>query len=86
MFEIIFHNRAQKAYDKLDDKTASRINKAIEGLKVNPFLGKDIKKLRGKLEGRYRLRVGALRVVYKVEVDESLIIIEAIGGRGDIYS
>jgi len=58
MYRVLLHRNAAKAYD--DDKAVARINKAIDALKNNPFHGSDIKKLGGKLEGKYRLRVGGL--------------------------
>ena len=85
MFELILHRRAQRSYNKLDSKTASRVNIAMEALKANPISGKGATRLRGKLEGRYRLRVGDLRIIYRVEREGMLVIVEAIGSRGDIY-
>ncbi len=57
----------------------------METLKANPISGKGATRLRGKLEGRYRLRVGDIRIIYRVEREERLVIIEAIGSRSDIY-
>ncbi len=85
MFKIIFHRKAEKFYQKVDKKTIQKFNEAIDNLQSNPFFGRDIKKLRGKLKGKYRLRVGNLRIVYQVEKEENLILIEAIGQRGGIY-
>ncbi len=85
MFEILLSARARKSYEKLDDRVVRRLNSAIEALGINPFSGKDIKRMRGTLEGRYRLRVGSLRVIYRIEVEEALVVIESIGARGDIY-
>ena len=53
MFKLFFHKRARKSYDKISEKTAKKFNEAIENLKINPFAGKDVKKLRGKLTGKY---------------------------------
>ncbi|HEC86379.1 MAG TPA: type II toxin-antitoxin system RelE/ParE family toxin [Thermoplasmatales archaeon] len=61
------------------------INKAIDALKNNPFHGSDIKRLRGKLEGKYRLRVGEYRVVYSLDEKEKTIIIMDIRLRKSIY-
>jgi len=85
MFELILHRGAQKCYSKLDSKTASRINVAMETLRANPLSAKGITRLRGKLKGRYRLRAGDFRIIYRVDREEQLIIVEAIGSRGDIY-
>jgi mRNA interferase RelE/StbE len=85
MFKILLHNNAAKAYNKLDDKTATRINRAIDALKDNPFHGKDIKRLRGKLKGKYRLRVGGYRIIYRIEEEEKVLIIEDIKLREKVY-
>jgi mRNA interferase RelE/StbE len=85
MFEIILFNPAGKFYDRLDDKLKAKVTTAIEGLKNNPFRGKDIKKLKGKLEENYRLRIGDIRVVYQIDKEASLIIIKAMGRREGIY-
>ncbi len=85
MFKIFFHKKAQKSYNKIGKETIKKFNKAIENLKINPYVGNDIKKLKGKLAGKHRLRIGNLRVVYRVERGENIILIESIGGRGNIY-
>lgn len=54
-------------------------------MKNNPFYGRNIKRLKGDLEGKFRLRVGKYRVVYRVEKVEKIIIIEDIGRRGKVY-
>ena len=38
---------SNKIYKELDDKTAAKINNAIDALKENPFYGRNIKRLRG---------------------------------------
>ena len=83
MFEIVLFPKAAKFYNKLDDKTAKRIDKGIEELKSNPLSGNNIKKLSGNLAGKYRLRIGDIRIVYFVE--GQTVVIEAIGYRGNIY-
>lgn len=85
MYNVSPHKKAFKYYESLDDKTARRINKAIETLSNNPFEGPHIKRLRGIHEGKYRYAVGDLRIVYRVNEEEKIIFIEAIGPRGNIY-
>jgi mRNA-degrading endonuclease RelE of RelBE toxin-antitoxin system len=46
MYKITLHKKAAKRYEKLDDKTSARLNKAMDALKENPFYGRDIKRLR----------------------------------------
>jgi len=85
MYKVFPHKKAIKYYENLDDKTAKRINKAIEGITTNPLEGPRIKRLRGIHEGKYRYAVGDLRIVYRINVEDKTILIEAIGPRGDIY-
>ncbi|TLD42808.1 MAG: RelE/StbE replicon stabilization toxin [Candidatus Jettenia ecosi] len=85
MFKILLSKKATKYYEKLDDKTARKVNKAIEEIGNNPFRGTHIKRLIGNLEGKYRYKLGHIRIVYIVNNEKEIIIIEAIGARGDIY-
>ena len=85
MYKVFPHKKAVKYYESLDDKTARRINKAIESISRNPLEGLHIKRLRGTHEGKYRYAVGDLRIVYRVNSEEKTVLIEAIGPRGDIY-
>lgn len=85
MYRVLLHRNAAKVYEKLDEKTVARINKNIDTLKGNPFYGKNIKRLRGELQGRYRLRVGGYRIVYRVDEGEKAVVIENIGLRGNVY-
>ncbi len=85
MYKVSSHKKAVKYYVSLDDKAARRINKAIEAMSNNPFEGAHIKKLRGTHEGKYRYAVGDLRIVYRINEEEKIILIEAIGPRGNIY-
>lgn len=63
MFEIIFSKEAEKEYNKLNNNLVRYVNKGMEAIKKNPFWGIHIKKLKGELEGNYRLRLGDLRIV-----------------------
>ncbi len=85
MYKVLPHKRAVKYYESLDDKTAKRVNRAIEEISKNPSEGRHIKRLRGRHEGKYRYAVGSLRIVYIVNVEERTVLVEAIGPRGDVY-
>jgi len=85
MYNVFSHKKAVKYYASLDDKKEKRKNKANEIISKNPLEGPHIKRLRGTHEGKYRYAVGDLRIVYRVNVEDKTILIEAIGPRGDIY-
>jgi mRNA interferase RelE/StbE len=85
MYKVFLHKKAIKYYESLDDKTAKRINKAMEIISKNPLEVPHIKRLRGTHEGKYRYAVGDLRIVYRVNEKDKTILVEAIGPGGDIY-
>ena len=83
---IEFKKKAIKALEQMDKATKQRIRKAIEGLTLTPPKG-DIKLMQGYDDGRYRLRVGQYRIIYRYDKGgavEILLILD-IGARGDIY-
>ncbi|MEE3334240.1 MAG: type II toxin-antitoxin system RelE/ParE family toxin [Ruminococcus sp.] len=83
---IQYKKRAVKAINSMDKSTKQRIKIAIEGLAQIPPKG-DIKQMQGYKDGRFRLRVGQYRIIYKYTDNgnvEILLIID-IGVRGDIY-
>lgn len=83
---IEFKKKAVKVLNQMDRATKQRIREAIEGLTLTPPKG-DIKPMQGYTDGRYRLRVGQYRVIYRYDrtgAVEILLILD-IGARGDIY-
>jgi mRNA interferase RelE/StbE len=68
---------------KLEANTYRRLAAAIEGLVEVPPLG-DIRPLKGQA-GVYRLRVGGFRVLFRVDHQEEVVFVDAIGSRGDVY-
>jgi mRNA interferase RelE/StbE len=45
----------------------------------------DIKKLAGKWEGFYRIRVGRLRIIAEFQFEDFSVYIEEIDWRGNVY-
>jgi len=84
-FDIELTDEAEKQYNALDDTVIKRINTAIEKLVENPFFGPNIVKLRGKLEGQYRYRVGSYRIVYNVSKEKHVITLKGFFQRGSAY-
>ncbi len=60
-----------------------RLKEKLLEVKQNPFFGNDIKKLQGIGENLYRLRIGKIRVIYKILQNDIEII--DIDYRGNIY-
>jgi mRNA interferase RelE/StbE len=84
--EIQYEKSAVKYLKSLQKPQRSLILDAIEKLTHKPAEG-DIKRLNGYKDGRFRLRVGKYRIIYKYLSDNEIevLCIMDIGSRGDIY-
>ena len=81
-YTVSLSNRAEKQLDKLSEKMAHPVIKAIANLGLNPR-PYGYRKLKGR-DG-YRIRVGDYRIIYVIE--DLLLIVEVIdlGHRKDVY-
>jgi mRNA interferase RelE/StbE len=59
-----------------------RLSAAIGSLAAEPFQGK---KLRGDLDGKYSLRVGTYRIIYRIFKNRLLVWVIDLGHRREIY-
>ncbi|WKZ14513.1 MAG: type II toxin-antitoxin system YoeB family toxin [Candidatus Jettenia caeni] len=72
MFKVLLGKKAAKYYENLDDKTARKVNKAIEEISSSPFRGTHIKRLVGNLEGKYRYKLG---YTHKLRINQTKIVL-----------
>ena len=85
-YKLLFLKEAAEEFKKLDKAVQRIIKEKLEILAQNPELIKNnIKPLKGKYKGLYRLRVGNYRVVYRLNKEEITILVIRIGHRKDIY-
>ncbi len=85
MYEVFISHEAEKYYKKQGKDTKRRLNKCIDTLSLEPLYSPHIKKLHGKLEGKYRYKMGDFRVIYEVNIKSRTIEIKSIKGRRDVY-
>ena len=86
MFKVEFLAEAIKELSELDKPIQRIIKEKIDLLAQNPDnLKNNIKALKGEFSGKYRLRVGDYRVIYRVENEIITITIIRIGHRKEIY-
>jgi mRNA interferase RelE/StbE len=87
MYKLIFLSRAVKELKRLDFVAQQMIKKKLEILAEDPDkLKNDIKALKGKLAGKFRLRVRNYRIIYQKKDDVLTILIVRIGHRKEIYT
>ena len=81
-FTLRVKPNAQKNIDKLPEQHRARVLHIFDEIAANPFLGK---KLHGKRDGQYSLRVWPYRIVYKIYKHELLILVIEFGHRQGVY-
>lgn len=84
MYKVQLSNNAEQMYAWLfrrDRALFERIRTALERLQDDPHLGK---RLVGS-EKRWSFRVGAYRILYRIEHHELLVYVIDIGHRGEVY-
>jgi mRNA interferase RelE/StbE len=83
--EIRLSSAARKAYEKLartDRRLFRRVDRALDRIAGDPRIGKP---LQGPFRGHRSLRVGSLRIVYRFEAGELVVLVLSIAERGRIY-
>ena len=81
-YQIIFDRRSEKALQSLPTSEHRRIQKAIDGLALDP-------RPRGaiKLSGdtSWRIRVGDYRIIYDIQDSALIVMVIKIGHRREVY-
>ena len=83
MFAIEFSNQSKKIIKKLDSRLCKRVIGKIEILSNTPVLNDSIKLIGDR--NTYRIRVGKIRVLYKIFYSKSIVLIVKIDFRGRVY-
>jgi mRNA interferase RelE/StbE len=81
-YKSVFTRGFTREFDKLSKGIKEQLLKALEKSAANPYSGT---KLRGKLEGLWRLRMGKYRVIYMIDEKEKAIVFLDVGLRKSIY-
>lgn len=84
MFSIALSKEALKYYNKVSVATATRLDRCFASLEADPHKGSNIKSLKG-MAGKYRYRIGNLRVIYEIDHAKSTVYVIAILPRGQAY-
>ena len=79
-FQVKVTSHANEAGKKLNPEIRKAAKAAL--LALNPYLGKE---LQAELSGFWSLRFLRYRIIYRVDVQQKIIVVWAIGHRRDIY-
>lgn len=86
MYAIEFLPSAKKELKKLDFVVQKQIKEKIVLLASDPDkLKNNIKALKGEYSGKFRLRIGSYRVVFRIVEEQVVIIVIRIGHRKEVY-
>jgi len=85
MASIVLSKKAGKSLRRMDERIKAQLIARLEGLAIDPTGAAGVKPMEGDYEGCHRLRHGDLRVIYHWDKAADVIVILAIGPRGDIY-
>lgn len=83
-YQIRLSERAEQVLRKLDKVIAKRIVRRLRWLAEN--VAEIVHQaLKGQFSDYFRLRVGDYRIMYQLDHEQRLILVEEIGHRSDIY-
>lgn len=79
-FEVRVPHSPQKSLDKILLPWRERIDFALDGLEINPFVGE---KMWGKLQGKFKIKIWPYSIIYRVDEEKKIVNVLNIGHRGD---
>lgn len=80
---VVFGTRALRFLAKLEKEDRTRVFKKIKALQEDPFPS-GVKKLKGEADV-FRLRIGDLRVLYKLIAADEVILVFRVDKRSRVY-
>ncbi|OGM26878.1 hypothetical protein A3D00_05410 [Candidatus Woesebacteria bacterium RIFCSPHIGHO2_02_FULL_38_9] len=83
MFEIVLTSKAKRGLKNLSKQHKEVVGLIFEDLKEDPAIGKSLTR---ELTGKFSLRVGVLRIIYKINRKDNIIHIITVGHRSIIYN
>lgn len=83
IFRVELSRRAFESLEKLDIQTRERVAKKLKELEERP-LPRGYRKLRDEVDV-YRLRIGKIRILYKILWDEKVAVVFKIERREKAY-
>jgi addiction module toxin, relE/stbE family len=92
-WELKFRNSVKKDFNNIGFLESAKIMKSLNDFIENfsedqeriLLKNGNIKRLKGSLEGCYRLRLRTYRVIYEKRENDLIILVLRVGSRGDVY-
>lgn len=84
-YQIVISRKALKDMASLPKPMVGKISRAIEELSDEPRPAGS-KKLKGKVEYLWRIRIGSYRVIYNIQDTVRIVEVRDVGHRSSIYA
>ena len=84
MFEVFLDKQPNKFLEKCDAQLYDRLVEKMQKLKNEP-VPQDSKRIVGRAEPVFRVRVGKYRILYRINYSENKIIVVEIDHRDRVY-
>jgi len=82
IYKLLISKIAEKELSRLSLKDINRVDLGLQKILINPFSGK---KLIGKLQGTYSIRVWPFRILYEIKKRKLIIIVVKVAHRKNAY-
>lgn len=82
MYKIKLTARAKRGLKNISRRHQDSMGSVIEELKDEPLLGKPLTR---ELTGRFSIKIGVYRIIYKINKKDKIITILTAGHRSTIY-
>ncbi|MEM7582443.1 MAG: type II toxin-antitoxin system RelE/ParE family toxin [Acidobacteriota bacterium] len=86
MYRVVLAEPARQFFESAEANLQRRFDRCFSVLAQTPRQHPNIKLLKGRLKGYHRYRVGDYRVIYRIEDDDSLVVVALISHRSQAYS
>jgi mRNA interferase RelE/StbE len=90
--KVTFSTHAAKFLTSWDERNQERIRTKIKELVTSidqqgiiPFRELQIKMLAGKWKGFMRMRIGKIRIIFRIDKEKQELLVYAIDFRGKVY-
>jgi mRNA interferase RelE/StbE len=81
-YQIEFTGTSREVLAHLPPAIKQEIKEGLRFLSGNPYAGEPLQR---ELKGKWKLRVGRFRIVYRLEAHRRKILVIAVGHRRSIY-
>ncbi len=90
--KVEFSSQSMKFLSSCDERNKERIRAKIKELGISieekgiiPFRELQIKMLAGKWKGFMRMRIGKIRVIFRIDKENQELMVYGIDFRGEVY-